>query len=99
MCSGVGKSGSPAPNPITSLPAAFMALAVASTASVADGAMLRIRAEMRDMLESLHGRAIRPRPLPPGPGLRQPAPGPPIADRRAARPAGRGVQRAPFHVQ
>ena len=43
MCSGVGKSGSPAPKPITSTPAAFSALALASTARVADGAMAPIR--------------------------------------------------------
>jgi len=35
---GVGKSGSPAPKPITGSPAAFIALALASTASVALGA-------------------------------------------------------------
>ena len=39
MCAGVGKSGSPAPKPITGSPAAFSALALASTASVADSAM------------------------------------------------------------
>jgi hypothetical protein len=43
MWSGVGKSGSPAPNPITSRPSAFMAFAVASTARVADGAMAAMR--------------------------------------------------------
>ena len=39
MWAGVGKSGSPAPKPITGSPAAFSALALASTASVADSAM------------------------------------------------------------
>ena len=39
MWSGVGKSGSPAPKPMTGSPAAFSALALASTASVADAAM------------------------------------------------------------
>ena len=43
MWSGVGKSGSPAPKPMTSSPAAFSALALASTASVADSAMAPIR--------------------------------------------------------
>src|SRR4051794_16491792 len=47
MCGGVGKSGSPAPKPMTGSPAALRALALASTASVADGAMLLIRWEMR----------------------------------------------------
>src|SRR5262245_38171841 len=44
---GVGKSGSPAPKPMTGRPAAFSALAFASTASVADSAMPPIRAEIR----------------------------------------------------
>ena len=39
MWAGVGKSGSPAPKPITGSPAALSALALASTASVADSAM------------------------------------------------------------
>src|SRR5262249_52343321 len=47
MWSGVGKSGSPAPKPMTSTPPAFSALALASTASVADSAIAAIRAEMR----------------------------------------------------
>src|SRR4029450_11797259 len=46
-CAGVGKSGSPAPNPITSSPAVLSAFALASTASVADSAMAATRAEMR----------------------------------------------------
>src|SRR6478609_8374361 len=47
MKSGVGKSGSPAPNPITGRPSALSALALASTASVADSAMAPMRREMR----------------------------------------------------
>ena len=47
MCSGVGKSGSPAPKPMTFSPAAFSALALASTASVADSAMAARRADVR----------------------------------------------------
>ena len=43
---GVGKSGSPAPKPITGRPAAFKALALASTARVADSAIAEIRAEI-----------------------------------------------------
>ena len=50
MCSGVGKSGSPAPKPMTSSPAACSALALASTASVADSAMAARRAG-----NSVHG--------------------------------------------
>src|SRR5439155_231619 len=38
MCCGVSKSGSPAPNPTTSSPAAFMAFALESIASVSEGA-------------------------------------------------------------
>src|SRR5450830_1078254 len=47
MYCGVGKSGSPAPKPMTGRPAAFSALALASTASVADSAMAPRRAETR----------------------------------------------------
>src|SRR5688572_7928136 len=47
MWAGVGKSGSPAPNPMTGSPAACRALALASTASVADSAMAAIRWETR----------------------------------------------------
>ena len=39
MWSGVGKSGSPAPKPMTASPWACRALALASTASVADSAI------------------------------------------------------------
>src|SRR5688572_32242845 len=46
MCSGVAKSGSPAPNPITFSPAAFRALAFASTARVADSAIRATRWEI-----------------------------------------------------
>src|SRR4051795_13169461 len=47
MCGGVGKSGSPAPKPITGSPAALRAFAFASTASVADSAIAAIRFEIR----------------------------------------------------
>src|SRR3954453_2260799 len=47
MLAGVGKSGSPAPKPITFSPLAFSALALASTASVADSAMAARRAGER----------------------------------------------------
>src|SRR5262245_50524555 len=47
MCGGVGKSGSPAPNPITRSPAACSALALASTASVADSAIAPILRDTR----------------------------------------------------
>ena len=47
MCCGVGKSGSPAPNPMTFSPSACRALALASTARVADGAIAASRAEVR----------------------------------------------------
>ena len=46
MWAGVGKSGSPAPKPMTGSPAALRALALASTASVADGAMAAMRFEI-----------------------------------------------------
>ena len=44
---GVGKSGSPAPKPITGRPAALRALALASTARVADSEIAPTRAETR----------------------------------------------------
>src|SRR5580704_8570329 len=47
MWAGVAKSGSPAPNPITCSPAAWSALALASTARVADGATAAARRETR----------------------------------------------------
>ena len=47
MCAGVGKSGSPAPKPTTWSPAACSAFALASTASVAEGATAAARREMR----------------------------------------------------
>src|SRR5476651_435063 len=45
MCSGVSKSGSPAAKLQTSSPAAWRALALASTASVGEGATLRAQVE------------------------------------------------------
>src|SRR5437763_2131158 len=46
MCAGVAKSGSPAPKPMTGSPLALSALALASTASVADSAMAPMRWEI-----------------------------------------------------
>ena len=48
MKSGVSKSGSPAPKTQTSSPAAFNAFALASTASVGDGVILRAQLESGD---------------------------------------------------
>ncbi len=50
IAAGVGKSGSPAPKPMTSSPSAFNALYFASTARVADSAMASTRREIRLML-------------------------------------------------
>lgn len=50
MWSGVAKSGSPAPKPMTSSPLACNALAFASTANVADSAIAASRAETLDFL-------------------------------------------------
>ena len=47
---GVGKSGSPAPNPITGAPAAFSSFAFDVTASVADGAIAPTRLEILDSM-------------------------------------------------
>src|SRR4051812_30684473 len=51
MYAGVGKSGSPAPKPMTGRPAALRALALASTARVADSAIEPTRAETRGRAE------------------------------------------------
>src|SRR6266851_272468 len=64
MYPGVGKSGSPAPNPITGRPAARIALALASTASVADSEMAATRAD------SPSGRGCMAGIVPPGPAAR-----------------------------
>src|SRR5579872_750567 len=48
MAGGVGKSGSPAPKPMTCSPAACRAFAAASTASVADGETAPTRREIRE---------------------------------------------------
>src|SRR5271156_6588146 len=45
ICSGVSKSGSPAPKPITSWPSAFMALALLSMERVKDGVSSWTRVE------------------------------------------------------
>src|SRR6187401_3127652 len=46
MCSGVSKSGSPAPKPQTSMPSAFIAFALASIESVREGVNLAARSEI-----------------------------------------------------
>jgi hypothetical protein len=46
----VGKSGSPAPNPITGRPAALSAFALASTARVADSVIAATRRETRSVM-------------------------------------------------
>ena len=47
ILSGVSKSGSPAPNPIISFPAAFNSLALPVTAIVAEGLILEILSESK----------------------------------------------------
>ncbi len=47
MWSGVAKSGSPAPKPMTGSPAAFSALALASMAKVADSVTAETRFDIR----------------------------------------------------
>src|SRR6185437_11358933 len=51
------KSGSPAPKPITGRPAALRALALASTARVADSAIEPMRCEMRGRGDWVMARA------------------------------------------
>jgi hypothetical protein len=55
MYSGVGKSGSPAPKPITGFPTAFNALALLSTANVADSAIAAIRFDTLDFSDAPMG--------------------------------------------
>ena len=52
MLSGVSKSGSPAPSPITSRPAALSARALSVTAMVADG-LMRLRYSARRAMTNL----------------------------------------------
>src|SRR5438034_11732613 len=59
MRAGVSKSGSPAPNEITSTPRARSALALACTASVDDGARLFIRSASTSWLLRRSGRRLR----------------------------------------
>src|SRR5215831_4988739 len=54
MCSGVSKSGSPAPSPITSRPLALSARALSVTAMVADGLMRLRYSASRAMRRSFH---------------------------------------------
>ena len=64
MCSGVGKSGSPAPKPTTSLPSAFICLNSESMTSVVDActpaAILEIgfNATLTHSFSSLYGFII-----------------------------------------
>src|SRR4051794_39470301 len=60
MCAGVGKSGSPAPKPITGSPTAFIALARASTARVADSWIAAMCREMRGMPACSHAPPALP---------------------------------------
>src|SRR5437764_1396777 len=46
MCSGVSKSGSPAPKPQTSIPSAFIAFALLSIESVSEGVSWAARSEI-----------------------------------------------------
>ena len=63
MGAGVGKSGSPAPKPMTGRPAALRALALESTARVADGAMAPRRLETRGRADSGRGEVAFTPPL------------------------------------
>ena len=57
MLSGVSKSGSPAPSPMTLRPAALSARALSVTAMVADG-LTRLSWSARKAIESLRGAAV-----------------------------------------
>ena len=65
---GSAKSGSPAPKPMTGSPAAFSALALASTARVADSVIAPSLRETRGMGPSSHGPGAGPVSFP---GLRR----------------------------
>src|SRR5687767_12888463 len=55
MLSGVSKSGSPAPRPMTSRPAAFSSRALLVTAMVGDGLMRSRRSAMKAMIALRYG--------------------------------------------
>src|SRR5208282_4332839 len=57
MCSGVSKSGSPAPRPMTSRPAALSSRALLVTAMVGDG-LMRSSREARNDTGRLHQRLM-----------------------------------------
>src|SRR5438067_320487 len=59
MKAGVSKSGSPAPKPTTSIPAFFMALALALTASVMESATTLTRSASEIIDGSLGGRRYK----------------------------------------
>src|SRR5271169_781669 len=65
MLSGVSKSGSPAPRPITLRPAALRARALSVTAMVADG-LTRLSDSARKAIRLLHLLARRYSAWPPG---------------------------------
>src|SRR3569833_1950701 len=68
MLSGVSKSGSPAPRPMTLRPAAFRARALSVTAMVGDG-LMRLRLSARKAIEFLRkiGPGAAPEPCFGGP--------------------------------
>jgi hypothetical protein len=59
MLGGVGKSGSPAPKPITGSPAAFKALALASTASVGEASISVMRRARATVVSNVEGAQSR----------------------------------------
>ena len=60
MCTGVSKSGSPAPSPMTSSPAAFISRALPDMAMVGDGLMRETREARKDIAETVSFRGIGP---------------------------------------
>src|SRR5215207_6634570 len=66
MLSGVSKSGSPAASPITSLPAAFISIALLEIAMVGEGFM-RLSASARKAMTISAGPRHRGRPCGKGP--------------------------------
>src|SRR6185437_7888714 len=76
MCIGVSKSGSPAPRPMTSRPAALSSAALVVTAMVGDGLMRDRRWARKDMIVAASGSCVREisgryRKSPPGPAQRR----------------------------
>src|ERR1700732_5459697 len=95
MLSGVSKSGSPAPRPMTSRPASFSARALSVTAMVADGLMRMIWSAMKAIFRFL---LLSGRVLPKAPIKHRQAPNPHIPSNLRHPDKGRRPSNAPLRL-